>query len=59
MRALKNTTEMTFEELVEYSTIQIHAALLKGGGDEMRRAVAIYLAAAIDWQRTPTKKGRK
>jgi len=41
--------EMTYVELVEYVTQQVHSALLREGGEGMRKAIHLWLSQAILW----------
>jgi len=45
----KALNKMTFEELVEEATQQIHLALIKGGGKDMTSMIYIYMEKAIRW----------
>lgn len=53
MSILKKKTieEMTFEELAEYAALQIHSALLEGGGKAMKGAVHLWLGQTILWSK--------
>ena len=39
--------KMTFDELVQHATAQIHFGLLEGGSDEMRSRVRLWMGQAI------------
>lgn len=47
----------TFDELATYAALDIHNALLVGGGKSMKGAVHMWLGQAIQWhnqQKEPT-----
>ena len=54
----KRLEDMTFQELVEYATMQVHMALLEGGGKAMKASIHLWMGQAITWANTP-KKERK
>lgn len=47
----KPLEEMTYEELVDYSTQQIFGGLINGGTKEMHSRVYLWLSQAIQWRR--------
>ena len=47
----KTIEEMTFDELVKLATIQIHSALLEGGGKSMKSSVWMWMNQAINWNK--------
>ena len=42
--------EMTFNELVDEATRDIHSALLEDGGKGMKRAVFLWLSTTAQWR---------
>ena len=50
--------DKTFEELVQYVALQLHAGLLEGGGKEFRQRVHLWLGQAIHWNEAQKKKKR-
>ncbi len=46
---MKDLNDYTFDELVDKFTQEIHGALLKGGGEEMRKQVYMTLGLSIRW----------
>lgn len=46
---MSNKPELSFEELVDFATRNIHSALLVGGGKEMKSAVYMSMDRAITW----------
>lgn len=45
----KLVEDMTFDEIVELAALQIHSALLEGGGREMKKTVYLWMGQAIAW----------
>lgn len=52
----KKLEDMTFDELVEHTTEQVHFGLLEGGGKEMKARIHLWMAHAIAWDRMKEKK---
>lgn len=47
----------TFDELATYAALEIHNALLEGGGKSMKASVHMWLGQAVHWhnqQKEPT-----
>ena len=55
----ENVKFKTFDELVDQAARDIHSALLKGGGQEMRSSVHLWLSIATQWNKKPVKPKRK
>ena len=55
----KHYTDMTFEELVDLHTRQIHSGLLEGGSKGMHCAVLQAMSQALQWGRTQKDLGEK
>lgn len=49
----------TFDELATYAALDIHNALLVGGGKSMKGAVHLWLGQAIIWDREQNKPPQK
>ena len=45
----KHHTDMTFDELIDLHTRQIHMSLLGGGSKEMHSAVALAMMQTLQW----------
>jgi hypothetical protein len=54
----KKLEDMTFEELVEHTTEQVHFGLLEGGSREMKARIHLWMGHAIAWDRIKIEKSR-
>jgi hypothetical protein len=52
----KKLEDMSFQELVDFAAIQIHTALLEGGGKAMKAALHLWMGQAILWSKYPKKE---
>jgi hypothetical protein len=55
----KKLEDMTYNELVEYVSQQLHSALLEGGGKSLKAAVHLWLGQAIVWNEYQGYKEKK
>lgn len=55
---MKEINDFTYIELVDYVAIQLHSALLSGGGKEFRSAIYVWLDQAIRWSIAQNEKKR-
>ncbi len=59
----KQLISMTFEELVDNVSRDLHSALLEGGGKEFKARVHLWLGQAIYWSKESKEaqsgKGKK
>jgi hypothetical protein len=56
---MKKLFDMTYEELVEHVSQEIHTALLTKGGPGIRSAVYLWLSQAIMWSEREQKVKEK
>lgn len=54
----KKLEDMTFEELVEHTTEQVHFGLLEGGAKEMKGRIHLWMSHAIAWDRIKAEKNK-
>lgn len=55
----KKLVDMTFEELVDHVSRDLHSGLLEGGGKELKARVHLWIGQAIYWQHETVGKGRE
>jgi len=55
----KQIEDMTFEELVDRASREIHSALLEGGGRSMKASIHMWMSQAIYWDKIHSEKEKK
>ncbi|MGW8181965.1 MAG: hypothetical protein ACWGQW_24825 [bacterium] len=45
----KQLEDLTYTELVDHVTREVHSALLSGGGKGMHEALSLWLSQAVYW----------
>lgn len=54
----KPLEELSYEEMVDEATREIHDGLLQNGSVGMRRAIHTYLSTALRWKEAQDKRNR-